>query len=79
VGTEPVWALRGREKSLASAGNRTLVVQPVAHRCTSYAILAPELAVAAAYIVRRRACYTVGYITSGGPVVTLGTELPYLC
>jgi hypothetical protein len=30
--SEPVWTLLSREKSLASAGNRTPAVQPVASR-----------------------------------------------
>jgi hypothetical protein len=29
--SEPVWALSSKEKSLASAGNRTLAIQPAAH------------------------------------------------
>jgi hypothetical protein len=35
---EPVWTLWNREKSLASARNRTPVVQPVARRYADWAI-----------------------------------------
>jgi hypothetical protein len=37
---EPVWALWGGEKSLASAGNPTLGVQPVAHCSIDWALTA---------------------------------------
>jgi hypothetical protein len=37
----PVWTLWSRDKSLASAGNRTPAVQHIARRYTDWAILAP--------------------------------------
>jgi hypothetical protein len=40
--SELVWTLWSRKTSLASAGNRTRAVQPVAHRNTDYAIPVPH-------------------------------------